>query len=205
MSWERGWRATLLCVLWCGPGGEPVAAQTTFEACEAWLDEEPDSESAARCFYEVARDVGTHDDAARRLQRRILEQPENPGLRLYLGNIESLRRSCENSLEAYRQSIHLFEQQEAWADVNRARTSLAWELAICGELESSREALDQASASAESLADALAILRVQLVDLRLQTYEGDIERAYEELADLWLWEVDRAVLDDRLGIADLRR
>ncbi len=81
------WRRCLVLVILVAGSGAWAAPPATLDECDALVREHPDAIDSYRCYWFVARNTASWEDAQRRLEARLALEPENHRARLILGAI----------------------------------------------------------------------------------------------------------------------
>ncbi len=173
MRASRGWVGLLLLATL------PAAAadQDPYEACAEQLADQPDAESAARCFLETADVIGDRPRAIALLEQQAEVLPVAPWRHYYLGELRLINQLCgAPTAAAYDRAAELFADRAELANASRAWSALALVLRRCQD-PLWEEALYKADEAASQSGDRLSLLRVAAGRLQIEVYSGTGELA----------------------------
>lgn len=179
----RGYSALLACVALTGADLARASSLPRLPDCEARLSREPDGEAAAFCLSELAWAPGpSQEPALRRLEELVRTRPEIPWFGIQLGALK--RSSPEEAERLYRRSIDLAaERRLARAEVY-ARANLSRLLQRTGRVKDSAVEVERASKAAAASGDGKALAKAAIARANLAPYQGNLEQAYNDLADV---------------------
>jgi CHAT domain-containing protein/tetratricopeptide (TPR) repeat protein len=150
-----------------------------FEVCEARFAAAPKKEESASCFYELTK-PGTPADraeAARRLERLLLQYPDATWLYHYLGHL--YWTDSDRAEELYRTAAKGFAAQSEAKGEYLARDNLGRILQLLGRLDEAEQEVQRAVRVAERSQDPLLIIRARILEARFLRSQGkDLDRAY---------------------------
>ncbi|HSK75956.1 MAG TPA: CHAT domain-containing protein, partial [Thermoanaerobaculia bacterium] len=152
----------------------PAAAAGEFASCEALFAAQPETQEAAKCFFETGRAQDRQEEARTRLRALLAAHPGNPWVTFYTGHVEP-----ERSEELYREAAAGFASRQDRRGEVLAHANLQRILFEMGRVDEAGThaalALHVAEASGEP--DLVAQGRVVLAR-HLWRVGKDLERAY---------------------------
>ncbi|MEM7480805.1 MAG: CHAT domain-containing protein [Acidobacteriota bacterium] len=163
--------AAFACILALGCGAPPAAADSPLAACEGSFAADRDDWNGCACFFPLARDPATGEEARRRLIELTESAPELPCPFFYLASLRFA--DGQDPAGAYARAIGLYAGREQWQGEFYARMSLARWHRGRAEFEQALAQMDGAVAAARRLEDRPLADRTELEFISLALSRGD--------------------------------
>lgn len=169
-----------------------VAAPGPFAECDERFRSRPGDEEASRCYSEVASRQGLRQEAARLLEVRVGEHPDQPWPRYYLGRLSN----GPKAFDSLRQARDVFLNEDNTAAAFSAQVELVKKLDRAGDrLEEAEKELARARAMLPLEGDdgdgedgwpddLAAVERIYLAEAMLATNRGDLDGALATLVEI---------------------
>lgn len=196
----KRWRRVLWIAGLGGLGILPVAgAQEPFAECEARFAKAPSDRDSAVCFREVVeRDSNLREEAIRRLERLLVDYPEEPWVPYDLAGLEWYSGGNRAS-DLYAESARRFAARRDLEGEFGAREARVTFLSKEGRLREAQEEVNRLVPLAEQAEGVEGVVRVRLQKADLLIRRGRLEEAAELLErDRQLVEAEATSLDAHL-------
>ncbi len=173
--------ALLLSIL-AAAGTVQTRAQTptTFDDCDAQVLRHPDDDGVYDCHVTIAARQNGWNEAARRLEARLLVNPANHLAKLALASVQA-RLDGKRAEQLYIESIDAFIEQKATGREVTARLEFAAFLAVRSRIAESAEQLELAGTAAERSGESLLPAWIEVHRARVDYHQARYEAAETRL------------------------
>ncbi|HKV10112.1 MAG TPA: CHAT domain-containing protein, partial [Thermoanaerobaculia bacterium] len=152
----------------------PAAAAGEFAPCEELFAAQPESQEAAKCFFEKGRTQDRQEEAGARLRALFAAHPDNPWITFYTGHVEP-----ERSEELYRKAAAGFASRRDRLGEVLAHANLQRILFEMGRVDEAGAHAALALRVAEGSSEPEVVAQGRVVMARhLWRVGKDLERAY---------------------------
>ena len=181
-----GWLVLVVALGGGATAADPTAetaADDPWRPCVEGFAADPDDYDASFCFYQVARQHRAWDEASRRLEQLIAQNPANHWPRLVLAHIH-WRVAPERAETTYRSAAAGFADQDHDAGEVLARTNLHDFLVRQGEVEKAEIEVERVVALAANSDDPELVGRARVLEAdHLRHLGHDFEAAHRLLIE----------------------
>jgi CHAT domain-containing protein len=161
--------------------GQEAARENAFARCDALFSEKPEVYASSRCYYEIALERESWEEAAARVEELVAEWPENHWLKLVLGHLER-SRDPERVEEWYVRAAEGFQAEGHAEGEVTARSNYLNILEQQGRTAEAEREIDRTVQVAESSSDSLLVARAMTLRAgHLMLTGGDLGYAYRSL------------------------